>query len=240
MKVGTVKEIYRYPVKSMGGERLREAPILEHGILGDRSFAYKNEAKYLTVQNLPELLNYHAKLAHNGGKLEPVVTSRNGEEFQWNDTRLTEEISAKVEDGQLEQLSLDPTTDRGAYWEDHLLLFSTASLEKISELCGSNLLDFRRFRPNLVIELDSGKPFEEEEWIGKEIVINDVVFRVNQGCERCFYINVDPVNPSLIDSKILKTLVKERNMIAGVYMSVVRTGEIPTGAEVYVRNEKRT
>ena len=36
---GTIKELWRYPVKSMLGEELREASITERGLLGDRAFA---------------------------------------------------------------------------------------------------------------------------------------------------------------------------------------------------------
>ena len=36
---GTVKALWRYPVKSMAGTKLDEAPIAEGGILGDRGYA---------------------------------------------------------------------------------------------------------------------------------------------------------------------------------------------------------
>ena len=39
MPEGRVVELWRYPVKSMLGERLEAARVTEHGIIGDRSFA---------------------------------------------------------------------------------------------------------------------------------------------------------------------------------------------------------
>ncbi len=39
MVAGTVVELWRYPVKSMLGERLESANVDEHGVSGDRSFA---------------------------------------------------------------------------------------------------------------------------------------------------------------------------------------------------------
>ena len=36
---GTVKALWRYPVKSMAGSKLDEAPITEGGVLGDRAYA---------------------------------------------------------------------------------------------------------------------------------------------------------------------------------------------------------
>jgi uncharacterized protein YcbX len=36
MEIGQVEAIYRYPVKSMGGERLEVATLGWHGLEGDR------------------------------------------------------------------------------------------------------------------------------------------------------------------------------------------------------------
>ena len=41
---GTVNALWRYPVKSMAGARLDEAPIAEGGILGDRAYAVIDRA----------------------------------------------------------------------------------------------------------------------------------------------------------------------------------------------------
>src|SRR5690349_6653056 len=42
MIVGTVREVWRYPVKSMRGERLEAARISERGIAGDRVYAVRD------------------------------------------------------------------------------------------------------------------------------------------------------------------------------------------------------
>ena len=39
INAGRIKEIWRYPVKSMGGESLQNTTIIEGGILGDRGYA---------------------------------------------------------------------------------------------------------------------------------------------------------------------------------------------------------
>jgi len=39
VSVGVVAALWRFPVKSMGGERLREAEFTSTGVLGDRAFA---------------------------------------------------------------------------------------------------------------------------------------------------------------------------------------------------------
>ena len=44
-RIGTVAELWRYPVKSMRGERLEEMLVTESGAAGDRLFAMR-ELKY--------------------------------------------------------------------------------------------------------------------------------------------------------------------------------------------------
>ncbi|RLA49831.1 MAG: hypothetical protein DRR42_14795, partial [Gammaproteobacteria bacterium] len=39
LEIGTVNSLWRYPVKSMGGESLSEACIHNGGVLGDRAYA---------------------------------------------------------------------------------------------------------------------------------------------------------------------------------------------------------
>jgi len=43
--VGTVKEIWRYPVKGMAGEQLETCALSEHGIGGDRIWALRDNAR---------------------------------------------------------------------------------------------------------------------------------------------------------------------------------------------------
>ncbi len=38
-KVGAVARLWRFPVKSMRGERLEQAELTEHGLVGDRAYA---------------------------------------------------------------------------------------------------------------------------------------------------------------------------------------------------------
>ncbi len=43
MLIGTVEQIWRYPVKSMAGEKLGECSVGELGVLGDRGWALRDE-----------------------------------------------------------------------------------------------------------------------------------------------------------------------------------------------------
>ena len=45
MHFGTISKIYRYPVKSMGGEVLSVADVGVKGIPGDRAWAVRDEVR---------------------------------------------------------------------------------------------------------------------------------------------------------------------------------------------------
>lgn len=95
-------------------------------------------------------------------------------------------------------------------------------------------MNYRRFRPNLLISLKDKIPFIEEEWLGKRIKIgSQVELELRRHCERCMIITVNPDNAQR-DRSLLTTVVKERNNHFGVYVSVIKTGEIQTGDEVFL------
>ncbi len=68
-----------------------------------------------------------------------------------------------------------------------LLLVTTASLRQVEAWAGTRL-DFRRFRPNVVVDTDT--PFAEERW--GTVRIGDVGFRLAEHCDRCATTLIDP------------------------------------------------
>lgn len=63
MIVGTVREVWRYPVKSMAGERLDRVVVGPHGIVGDRGWAVRDEgaAEIRGAKKLPALMKCRAR-----------------------------------------------------------------------------------------------------------------------------------------------------------------------------------
>jgi uncharacterized protein YcbX len=64
MILGTLTEIWRYPVKSMGGERVQAAFVKPRGVAGDRCWTViDSERKEIAnAKRWPELLNFRASL----------------------------------------------------------------------------------------------------------------------------------------------------------------------------------
>ena len=75
-----VAELWRYPVKSMGGEMLDRATLDELGIAGDRVVHVEDAHGHLiTARTHPRLLGHHAKLAAKSGCLattQPLPSRR--------------------------------------------------------------------------------------------------------------------------------------------------------------------
>jgi len=66
-EIGHIEALFRYPVKSMGGERLEAAELGWHGLEGDRRLAFRkvNDPTgfpWLTAGKLPDLLRFAAEL----------------------------------------------------------------------------------------------------------------------------------------------------------------------------------
>jgi uncharacterized protein YcbX len=76
MIVGTVGELWCYPVKSMGGERLDHCPVGVAGLLGDRGWAVRDDTagEIRGARHLPLLLQCSARYRKSpgGGSLPPV------------------------------------------------------------------------------------------------------------------------------------------------------------------------
>lgn len=76
MELGRVKEIHRYPVKSMAGERLDRTTIGERGIPGDRGWAVRDEVRggIRGAKKIPALMRCAARYVEDprDGKIPPA------------------------------------------------------------------------------------------------------------------------------------------------------------------------
>lgn len=99
--VGTVKELWRYPVKSMAGEVVPKANIEKLGMVGDRCWAIRDEdaGELSSVRKLPKLLmctpQYQAEptAGQTGGQLPDVsITLPDGTRFNSHDADKDEHL----------------------------------------------------------------------------------------------------------------------------------------------------
>jgi len=96
--MGNVKELHRYPVKSMLGEQLRSCAIDSHGLAGDRVWAVRDDKTTLTGKKFPALMSAQASFTESvdGERRSPAarITLPDGQTLQTGDadtnTRLSE------------------------------------------------------------------------------------------------------------------------------------------------------
>ena len=80
IEIGHVEAIFRYPVKSMGGERLEVAKLGWHGLDGDRRLAFRriddrSGLPWLTASKLPYHFTYNWTFYYRNPAFEPTVTA---------------------------------------------------------------------------------------------------------------------------------------------------------------------
>jgi len=96
--IGTVKEIWRYPVKSMAGERLQRANVGALGIYGDRGWAIRDEkaGEIRNARKLPALLHCTAVYLRepSGCDVPPAqITMPDGTTFRSDCAEASEKLS---------------------------------------------------------------------------------------------------------------------------------------------------
>ena len=61
-QIGVVKDLFRYPVKSMRGERLSAVDIGAHGVIGDRAYALREaNGRIVTAKKWANMLEFGAR-----------------------------------------------------------------------------------------------------------------------------------------------------------------------------------
>ncbi len=160
------------------------------------------------------------------------VLSPDGRTFGWNED-LLEEIQ-KYSKRKISMMSYKaPNPENPELMAVDLasvLIITDASIRKLEAIWG-NKLDERRFRANLIVTLNEN--LNEVDWIGKRLSVGDTEFQVDNSCERCSIITIDP-NTLERDTTLLKKVNEEMNLVFGVYASVKKTGQIHVGDKVYL------
>lgn len=231
-----VRELWRYPVKSVQGEQLASADVGLLGIAGDRACALFDVATGygLTARRAPDLLFAAARLTADGAVeiLLPDGTATA------DDAVLSDWLGRRV--------ALRPATDRaptyespednldeGRGWhewqgaggafhdnpEARLSLLSTGSI-------GS--WDRRRFRANVVLDGDG-----EDGLVGGRARLGGVVLDVHVRISRCVMVT-RPQGGGIEggiekDTSVLRTLHRERDGLLAVGALVVSPGAVAVG-----------
>lgn len=204
-----IKELWRYPVKSLKGEQLSRAHVAEAGIEGDRLVHVLDGERVITSRTHPGLLAVRATLDDDG---EAHI-----EGLPWSDPSSLERVRAVA--GPRAELRSTPT---GAF---DVLPLSVATDGTVDHLG----IDRRRLRPNIVIGGVDG--LDERRWPGRRLLVGDVSIRIVRLRPRCVMTTWDPDTQER-DPTVLRRIVRELDGSAALDCAVERGGVIDVGAAV--------
>ncbi|MEP7012318.1 MAG: MOSC N-terminal beta barrel domain-containing protein [Acidobacteriota bacterium] len=242
IKIGVIEALFRYPVKSMGGERLEAAEMGWYGLDGDRRLALRRMESHggmpwLTASKLPELILFSPQWRGSAGEgtLPTHVRTPEGEEM----AVFSEELAAEVGRRHRSPVEMMHLT-HGIFDEACISVIAGATVREIGRLAEQQP-DVRRFRPNILIDSVRSVAFEEDEWLGGVLSFGEgadaAAVSVTLRDERCAMVNLDPDSARSAPA-MLKTIVRARQNKAGVYGTVTQCGRLAVGQPIFFEPRK--
>jgi uncharacterized protein len=237
-EIGRVEAIFRYPVKSMGGEPLAVANLGWHGLDGDRRLAFRRldyrgaGFPWLSASQLPDLLRFVPLRRENGADVPTHIRTPDGEELPVFGEDLAAEVGRRY--GALVQMM---HLKHGIFDEANISVIASDTVREIGRLARRSL-DVRRFRPNVVVRLLRSVPFQEDEWLGGVLLFGEgddaPSITVTMRDVRCSMVNLDPDSASPAP-EVLKAVVRANQNHAGVYGAITRIGRLAIGQTIVLR-----
>jgi len=259
--IGRIDAIWRYPVKGMQGEEINSVFTGFGGVMGDRVYGIINGEgekgfPWFTARDDEPFLLYRPKFK-NGGPTVPEnladfeaiepgihplfptaeqfavqVETPDGEVFDIDSEEFRAHLNARFE----VPLSVHLSSGKSQVDCRPLSLFSTNTSQQLSTELGINI-DFRRFRPNLVVtwyDESNAEGFYENSLVGKQLQIGDkAVFMPLERDPRCKMVTLDP-DTAEGTPKILRHISTKHEGFAGIYGAVLKEGTIKCGDEITV------
>jgi uncharacterized protein YcbX len=206
----TVGALWRYPVKTLGGEPLPRASLTTDGIVGDRVVHVRGPEGVRTSRRHHDLLGLHAVLGPDG---EPIVDGR-----PWSSPEVLAQVRARA--------GADAALARFDGPERFDVLPLLVATDGAVAAFGR---DVRRLRPNIVIDGVDG--LAEFDWAGAELHIGEVVIRLDSRRARCPMTMVDP-DTLEVDREVFKDIYRRFDGKLALNAEVLRPGTIAVGDAV--------
>jgi uncharacterized protein YcbX len=182
-----ISQLWRYPVKSMAGERLDVADVSLNGITGDRSALVVRGGRIVTSRTHPKLLAHRGGIDANG--------SPTADGFAWD----SREAAAIAVDAAGDGAALIRYEGPERFDVLPLLIATDGAIAALGE-------DSRRIRPNIIIGGVEG--LAEREWEARRIRAGGAIIHIDDLRQRCVMTTWDP-DTQQQNISVLKKIVRD-------------------------------
>ena len=231
-----VLELWRYPVKSLQGERLDTADVGPLGIAGDRGWAlFDVGSGYgLTARRVPQLLFARGRLRADGAAEivlpDGTVTGNDAVLSDWLGRGVTLRSAAGLRP---RYESPDDDEESGGWhvWEGAGGALHDMPSARVSLVSTGTVGEWhpRRFRANVLLE-----GADEDALIGSRVRLGGAVLDVGCGIPRCVMVTRPQPDGIEKDPTVLRTIHRDRDGLLAVAASVAGTGTIAVGDRLTV------
>lgn len=240
---GQAVELWRYPIASIGGERLSTVTLTSAGVVGDRNYGLIDLADGSPARpdrSLRWRKSLHLRAEQPDEGL-PIVTFPDDVSMRLDDQRTNEALSeffgfavAVAAFEHAPSASNLPTT-RHLHTHFPVHLLTTSSLDCVQRFDPAAAISARRFRPNIVIaSQDEG--FVEDQWIGFRLGLGSAELLAQERTTRCGVTMSS--QPGLNeDPGILRNILRHNKRNLGVYCAVGQAGQVRVGDSVHLKAE---
>lgn len=216
-------DLWRYPVKSLAGERLAASDLGDRGLPGDRGVAAFEtsphpKAKELSARDVSPLLQFRSRLNGSG----PEISGPELAWTPWAEAQVGAALSRRCR--RTVELRAVP---EGAFDSFPILMVHLDTIRALGAELGREV-DRRRFRANLYLDEGGIAPHGEPELAGRQIRVGEAVLEVARGCPRCAITTRDP-DTWASWPQLLRHLVQAHRELVGVYCLVAQPGRVAVG-----------
>ena len=232
--IGTISELWRYPVQSLQGEKLAALDFATAGAIGDRGYCIVDDTGEGGTAARPQwknLIGWQARYLAEpkaGADLPKVkITFDDGTVMISDDARLNDAISERL--GRRARLArtLDADVKR-PYVASPCHLLTSATLKALSAAYPQGQFVPQRFRPNVVLDCGDQAGFIENDWMQHSLNVGVVGMKVIEHCLRCA-LTTRPQGDLSKDPGILHTAQQSNENRVGIYTAIARPGTVRVG-----------
>jgi uncharacterized protein len=231
-----VMELWRYPVKSLQGERVAAAELTPQGLAGDRGWALFDleTGLGLTARRLPALLHASARLRADGEVditlPDGAVTADDDALSDWLGRRVALRAATEATGPRRYENPDDIETEADDSWEvfeGSAQAFHDSVAVTLVSTATIGDRPVRRFRPNVVLD-GAG----EDALVGTTVALGAASLTLTKPVSRCVMVTRAQPGGIAVDRDVLRWIHRERGGLLAVGGTVARAGAVRVGDEL--------